>query len=84
MTNLGGLKLAEGGGTGGRWRGRRSKGGGVGIEDLDGVVAGGAEVRTVIGHKVRVCGHGKGVLFHGGFHFEDVMVHDGGVLEHGG
>ena len=61
---------------------RRNKGGGVRIEDLHGLVAGGAEVRTVVDHKVRVQGHGQGVLFHGRFQFEDVVVLDGG-LEHG-
>ena len=45
------------------------------------MVVGGAEVRTVIGHKVRVQGHGQGVLFHGRFQFKDVIVLDG-VLEH--
>ena len=39
--------------------------GGVGIEDLHGVVAGGPEVRTVLDHKVRVRGHGKGIQLHG-------------------
>ena len=38
----------QGIGNGGRRKCRPSKGGGVGIEDLHGVVAGGAEVRTVI------------------------------------
>ena len=56
-------------------------GSGVGIEDMHGVVAGGPEVRKVIDHKVRVRGHGKAVLLHGAFQFEDVVVLDG-VLEH--
>ena len=65
------------------WRkGRGSKGGGVGIEDLHGVVAGGAEVRTVIDCKVKVGGNGNGVQFHGGFQFIDVIVLDS-ILEHG-
>ena len=54
----------------------------VGIEDLHGVVAGGPEVRTVVDHKVRVQGHGKGIQLHGAFQFVDVVVLDGG-LEHG-
>ena len=78
MTNLGGLKLAEGGGIAGNW----SKGGGVGVEDLHGVVTGGAEVRTVIHHKVKIQDNSNVVQFHGGVQFVDVIILDG-VLEHG-
>ena len=46
------------------------------------MVAGGAEVRTVIDRKVKVRGNGNGVQFHGGFQFVDVIVLDG-ILEHG-
>ena len=66
----------------GRWKGRQSKGGGVGIEDLHGLVAGGAEVRTVVDHEVGVRGHCQGILFHGRLQFKDVVVLDGD-LEHG-
>ena len=56
-------------GAGGRVVGCSVVGGGVGIEDLHGVVAGGPEVKKVIDHKVRVGGHGKGVQLHGAFQF---------------
>ena len=55
MTNLGGLKLAEGGGTCRKLEmAEDGRAGGDGIEDSLGVVVSGAEVKTVIVHKVRV------------------------------
>ena len=83
MTNLGGLKLAEGGETGRELEtAEGGKAGRVGIEDLHGLVAGGAEVGTVIDCEVKVRSKGKGVQFHGAFQFKDVVVLDG-VAEHG-
>ena len=55
--------------------------GGVGIEDLHGVVAGSPEVRKVILHKVEVRSNGNIVQFHGGVQFVEVIILDG-VLEH--
>ena len=46
------------------------------------MVAGSAEVRTVIDRKVKIRGNGNGVQFHGSLQFVDVIVLDS-VLEHG-